>query len=595
MKVLFFTVLNYFFTLNQMQCLKNYNKEKVTKIEILHSYEDLKERLFDKQTKRFDLSNLEISFPSNKKTSSRQSTSYNSRKFDYKSICFTNQKIIVDERHLWNTKTEIQKKKNQEANRSAQKQSKTKHSGIWEVLWSPFSWMFKQYKSIGKKKNSSDILKGDPDPPVEFLKPGAYLVATQNSLKTIKSRLLVWMFEFFSKFKVPFDVDTNEIKISNVLVTLMELKDKDLLYALNPEDNSVTLTAYNVKLFLTGDIHVNKYITIDGTLEADVYVEKFEIKVFIIDEPGKLIMYPYIKFEMQSMFVRRDKLAVRLNMPYIPNWLTQMVVAFVKDNLVDQAISFLFDYAKGDAEHDFNNIIHDNYPSDITVINNDITFSLLLTNAPRVFGDYVTLPLDAMVWSKSQGRPARPVPSPIFARKPISGNIGGTMSSESLASLIYTFILYEHKDQFTINLGSGNMLLSFNLKEDQLQIQGSQAFAPDLEMDINMDFGDGKSLVTSVKADFGFIMNYLDFDAGKVNLSVTSLVVKEHTLVSSFDFINDNKLYFMNMIVSSIRILKGYTIRFDHVDLPLYLYFKRIIFLFGSGQMLGESNLSFYG
>ena len=507
-------------------------------------------------------------------------------------------KKISEQKNLGTNNHTINNKKKETSDLFLSSKSTRLHT-FWNIFKTPFDSL---QNSISALSNSifdahsvPNQAKTRPFGDEEHLIPGAFFYLTHNSLDIIKSRLLVWMFEFFKDFKLPFSIHPDQLTVDGMRVTLVELEDQKFLYELSPQDNSIILTVYNVHLFIVGDIEIKQYIHDKGTLEANCFVEKFQLKVFIEDEPEKQIMYPYVKFEMISMFVTKDKLDVKLNLPYIPDWLLLMIISFMKNDLCQMAIDFLFDYAKGDAEKDFNKIIQDSYPDHVTIINHDISISLLLTQAPQIFNTYILLPMDAMVYSSSKGRPPRPVPANIYYKKPISGNVSGTISDESLASLIYTIILYENNNEFSIDMGQGNMKIKFNVKDNQMVIKGAQAIFPDLTFEIDLDMGQGKTVKSFLHADFGFILNYLDFDSGVISFSVSMLDIKEQTIESSYDFVNDNQLYFKNLIVTSLRMMKGYRYRFGHVDLPLYMYFRKIIFLFGEGQILGESNLTFYG
>jgi hypothetical protein len=298
--------------------------------------------------------------------------------------------------------------------------------------------------------------------------------------------------------------------------------------------------------------------------------------------------------ELLSMSGKGKNLDINLNMSYVPNFLFKFIMRFFKDKLIKAGVDFLFGYAKGDAKNDFNKIIQDNYPKEVTIINHDITISMLFTQPPQIFDNNILLSLDAMAYSKQKGRPPRPVPSPISISDPTSGNISGSVSDESFASLIYTFILFEHNNTFVINMGSGSMTITFNLTDSQMQINGDQAYFPNLLINVKADFGK-KNLETEILANFGFKMNYLDFDEGVVNFGVSQMDVVEHTILSSYNFINENKLYFKNIIITTIKVFKNYTMRFGHVDLPLYMFFNRIFFIYSEKQMSGQSNFSFYG
>lgn len=453
---------------------------------------------------------------------------------------------------------------------------------------------FEEFRS---QSSLMDFLLREENPVKEDqIEPGAGVVLTRNSLNAIRDRLIPYLMSLFDNFPIDAKVDSDGIKMDHIEASLTKMLPQNLTYTLLPNENAFILNIKKPNVYIKSNLQVNKVLSFVGKLEIVVEVEEIQVKVFLIPEEGKKLMKPKIKLELLKFDLPSDKIIVSVDLAYVPTWLSDMIIFFIKGNLLNQVRDLVKDYVPNDLCNLLNDLIQEGYPAELPVIFDDMHLPILLTKAPVITPNQVHLFVDGYIYSDKTGKPeTRRSPSPVTLYTPSDQSISISVSDETVASFFISLLKSEFQNHFNlISEGETSLEIISNIDDGMLTIDGKNLFVKELEVVVDSKIS-GKPVKYRIKGDMGLMLNYIDFNVGVFNLSVNSLEVLELELKSDFEEIMLNEEYFKNIFVSSIRLLKDFTYKFGKVEFPLYIELSRLNISPKKGFAYVTTSLSFYG
>lgn len=447
---------------------------------------------------------------------------------------------------------------------------------------------------VSDKESRGNIVNEGDD---EAITPGAAMLLTRTGIDVIRDRLVPYLMDLFTNFKIDAKVDSDSIKMTNIKASLTKLDKKNMTFVMLPNENAFYLKIKKPSVYINADLEVNKVLSMSGSIEVVVRVVEITVKVFFIPEEGKQLMKPKIRLELVLFDLPKDEITVSVDLNYVPNWLTNMIIFFVKGDLLTQVKDLVKKFVPGDLCDILNKLIQEGYPEELPIIMDDVRLPILLTRAPVVTPSQVHFFLDGYIYSVKKGKSeTRRKASPLTLYTPSSpSNVSLSVSDETLSSFVTTFLKSEYENKFEI-ISEGNTKLTIltNLEPGMITINGENMIASGLEVVVDSQIS-GTPVKYRMKADLGMMLNYLDFDAGELNFSVNSLDVIELVLESEFEAIKNNEEYFKNLFVSSITLLKNFTYKFGAVQFPLYIDLSKLLITPKKGFAYIRTSLSFYG
>lgn len=427
--------------------------------------------------------------------------------------------------------------------------------------------------------------------------PGAAMLLTREGINVIRDRLVPYLMDLFTNFAIDAKVDSDSIKMTNIKASLTKLDKQNMTFVMLPNENAFLLKIKKPSVYINADLEVNKVLSMSGSIEVVVRVVQIIVKVFFIPEENKQLMKPKIRLELILFDLPKDEITVSVDLNYVPNWLTNMIIFFVKGDLLTQVKNLVKTFVPGDLCDILNKLIQKGYPEELPIIMDDVRLPILLTRAPVVTPSQVHFFLDGYIYSAKEGKPeTRRRASPLTLYTPSSpSNVSLSVSDETLSSFLTTFLKSEYQNKFElISEGSTKLTILTNLESGMTTVNGENMMVSGLELVVDSQIS-GTPVKYRMKADLGMMLNYLDFDAGELNFSVNSLDVIELVLESEFEAIKNNEEYFKNLFVSSITLLKNFTYKFGAVQFPLYIDLSKLLIAPKKGFAYIRTSLSFYG
>ena len=252
---------------------------------------------------------------------------------------------------------------------------------------------------------------GDSEAP--SLVPGAVLSVSFELTNYVKDQIVGLLHEQFKDFTLPTQVEAPNLVFSKMNVKLPTLLPENVDMYLDEAQNCAVLILTDIQVQLHSDVTVQKYLIFDkkGRLRVDADIPYLKVKLHFVDEPGTLLKTPKVLLKLVNLRIPADRLAIDLSLDYIPSFITDTVLFFVKGYLIQQISLFAHDYLPNDGTRQVNEIIRAGFPGELPLYRDSLVMSIFLTKMIRVQGNRLVIEVDGHTFDKETGRGVRPGPS----------------------------------------------------------------------------------------------------------------------------------------------------------------------------------------
>ena len=448
--------------------------------------------------------------------------------------------------------------------------------------------------NINSKQSPNRNLSRNND---EYLAPGLEISLKADLLNTAQQKVLEIVYQHFKHFEIPVSLEVPGLSLSNLVIDLDPLDPSNLNMFFSPDDNSVVLDFQEIRLSANGNIDVQKWVHLSGTVGVKVRLRRLTVKVVFLDgvRDHNGLYKPQVSVQVALIDIPKDDLQIKVDLSYIPDFLANFIIKFIKGYALDSVKLFVNQFVPGDGTQQVNAIIANQYPINIPVNQTglaiDLDLSTLLTQKIRVLQDRLLVSVDGIVTTPEDTAPIRPNPSIIHFDPKDNDNILLGISESLVDSALNSFANIDHHNIYSKILGPLKLQIKSNLDERTVTITQK-----DISLNRMLISVDALYFGFTVKAhyyiDAGLVVNWIDLNQGIVNISITRVKVTDFNFDCNIPIVQAYGHYLKDFIETFGVLVKGYEIGFRPVSIPYNIKFSKIGFELREGYMVILTDVS---
>ena len=459
-------------------------------------------------------------------------------------------------------------------------------------IWNSFDFSEAKIKYVDASENKfPEIPNRDPIKLENFvvsneddlLRPGAELNFSFGLVEYVKNQIVEMLYEQFKEFRLPMEVDIPGLNLSKMHVILNNLNPENVHMGLAEAENCAVLILSNLSVKFDSDITVEKfYIQQSGRVEIDATIKEIILKLHFVDEPEKKLKYPKILFNLVDLNIPVDNLDINLQLDYVPTMVSDFIVSYIKEGLISQITEFATGFVSSEGSATVNDIIKQNYPSSISVYNNEIMLSLLLTQMIEVKGDRLILRVDALSSLNTDEAQERAVPNEMWFTEEDSEGLVMGISQEVVRSIMVSFFSKINNNKFSVNSKGVSGEINTNVSNDSFVIAPSGMSLKNLLFDGKLDYS-GNTVEMKFHLNTGLDLNTFDFHNDKVIFSITNVDLHEFHFDSNSEFVKAFGPYIQALIQAFGQFFHNYTLPIPEIELPYNIHLDAAKFRYEGG------------
>ena len=447
--------------------------------------------------------------------------------------------------------------------------------------WQSFDFSRTQVKYVDASGNRLDrIPDRDPIRPEHFepsqaddqLAPGVVLNLSFELVDYVKNQIVEMLFKQFENFTLPTEVSIPGLRMWNLHLNLSNLTSENVSMSLDEAQNCIEVRLVKLAMRLNSDIEIEKfYLTERGTVDVNLIVEELIVKLRFVDDPGHSLKHPRIQASLVKLDVPPAFLDIALSLDYIPNFLSDFIVSFIKGMLLDQIEIFLVQFLRTEGSAQLNDIIKDNYPAEVPIYGDDLVMGILMTQMIRVKSNRLEICVDGLAYLKSVTPRARGAPSAIaFSQDDAEGVVLG-MAQEAVSSVMEAFFSQLYENHFVIESDSVRGEFKTNVNSGSFVISESGMALKGVLFSGHVEYSSYKLDVNFVM-DSGLEINIFDFYKKLVVFSITNVDLSDFKFDCTSEFVESFGPYIKSLIEAFGDFFHNYSLPIPEVDLPYNIH-----------------------
>lgn len=443
-------------------------------------------------------------------------------------------------------------------------------------------------------KANNQNLSGNND---EYLAPGLEISLKADLLNTAQQKVLEIVYQHFKHFEMPVSLEVPGLTLSNLVIDLDPLDPSNLNMFFSPDDNSVVLDFQEISLSANGNIDVQKWVHLSGTVKVKVHLRRLIVKVLFLDgiRDNNGLYKPQVLVKVTLIDIPKDDLEIKVDLSYIPDFLANFIIKFIKGYALDSVKLFIYQFVPGDGSKQVNQIIADQYPLDIPVnqpgLGIDLDLSTLLTRKIRVLEDRLLVSVDGIITTPEDPSPIRPTPSIIDFDPKDTDNVLLGISESLVDSALNSFANIDHHNIYSKILGPLKLQIKSNLDERTVSINKQDISLNKMLISVDAVYF-GFTIKAHYYIDAGMVVNWIDLNEGIVNISITRVKVTDFKFECNIPIVQKYGHYLKDFIETFGVLVKGYEIGFRPVVIPYNIKFSKIGFELREGYMVILTDVS---
>ena len=434
---------------------------------------------------------------------------------------------------------------------------------------------------------SSDVLPND----APYLNPGLGATININLLNEIQQTFVEKLYLQFKEFDLPMEISADFLDLSKLHISLDNLESKNLIFFLSPSDNSIVLTFSDLSMRLAGNIRVHKaFFSSSGTIKVGFTLKSLVAKITFVKLEDSSLVKPTISAQIIDLDIPEDELKISLDLKYIPDFIMDMVIYFIKGTLIKTLTNFVGDFAKGDGSKQVNEMINQQYPEEVEIWG--VMVGSLLTDKVIVQQNNLFLSIDGIAYVKDQKPEKRMKVSSMQFSKDDRSSLMTEISQEMLESALKSFIKGEYNNEYTFIAQKLKIKATSNVSTNTITIDSSGIEINNLLVNIDAEFLNFY-IKCSFYLDMGVRVNYLDFKNDIANISISKIKVNEYSFDSNLPVLNAFGIYLKKFIETFGVLVIGYNLNIPHVKLPFDFEVSKIMFEMKDKFMVIKTDVEF--
>jgi hypothetical protein len=321
-----------------------------------------------------------------------------------------------------------------------------------------------------------------------------------------------------------------------------------------------------------------------GRIYIDFIIEKIKVKIQFVDDRGQLLKYPKIHASMTYFEVCVDKFNITIDLNWVPNFVTDFIIYFIKNLLVTKIGDFLLDYISTEGTAQVNDMIKEGYPSEVE-LSEGLTIGMLLTQMIQVNGNRLMIKVDGFSFLKSTHLPERNSPSSIKFKKYDTEGVVMGISQEMMSSILEVYFLEINKNKFKIDKNGVKGTLKTNINKDSFVITKKGMSLVNVLVDGDLEYW-GYTIKISFKMNAGLEINTFNFYKNIVIFSITNVNLHDYNFNSNTKFIRSFGPYIISAIEAFGIFFHDYKLPIPHIDLPYNIHLDSAKFRNENGFMV---------
>lgn len=416
-----------------------------------------------------------------------------------------------------------------------------------------------------------------------YLDPGTILNLSIEFINSTQHRIVEVLYEHFKQFSLPMEVDVSGIKVSDIQVELEDLQPKDMNLLLSETDNSIIFSFHDLQMKMSSDLHIKKFmISESGSVNIGIVVEELIVKIHFVADPSTQLMVPQISAELITMNIPKDSLDIKLNLHYVPDFLSNFLISFFKGTLLSKINSFLIDFLKGDGSTRANQLFKDKYPNQMEMIRKDLLLSTLLTRPILVKADRLMVYVDGFFFTEASGKGKREYPSHMAFTKDDGNDVILSVSQESIDSLIKAVAVDIFQNQLNFEYQSLKASFKSNLDTNTFVIWESGMSVQKVLVDSQVEYL-GFTFDMKFNMNMKFQVNKIDFNKKNLMVSINKIEINDYTFDSNIPLVSTIGQYLPSLIETFGSLIQNYPIPCPSPLLPFDISLNDVEFRYENG------------
>jgi hypothetical protein len=424
-------------------------------------------------------------------------------------------------------------------------------------------------------------------PPYKPLSPGAILNLSIDFINNIQHHIVEILYEKFKSFDMPVDVEIPGFKVSNIHVDLDDLKVENLNLYLSEKDNSIVLGFSDLHMQSSADLKISKFMVSEsGSMNVKLYLKHLVVKAHMKDNGTNDMMTPIVSVELIEMLIPKENMEIKLSLSYIPTFISSFIINFVRGTLIDKITSFLTDFMPGDGSEMANQLISEEYPKEISLLHDDLTMGMLLTEPIKVQADRLFVKVDAMAYSKSKGKGERDYPSHMAFKEDDGNNIVLGISQEMIESLMKSYVSDIMGNSFSYEYRHFKANLKTNISSNSFSIWESGMTLNKVQLDGELNYM-GFTIDVNCFMNMKFDIKKIDFNAQKIWININKIELDDYSFKSNIPLVSSFGIYLKLFIESFGLAVRNYAIHIPALPfIPFDITLDQVNFRFENNFMV---------
>lgn len=424
-----------------------------------------------------------------------------------------------------------------------------------------------------------------------YLNPGLAISLKEDILNKIQHRVVEEVYAKFKHIELPMSIEIPDVTLSDLKIDIDELKPQNLNLYLSPDDNSLVMDFQEIHMSTVGNIDVRKFVHLHGSVNVKVRLERMTVKVQFLDGAADSsgLFTPQVQVQLALFDVPKDDLEIKVNLKYIPDFVANLIISFIKGSALDSVREYVSTFIPGDGTAQVNQIIQQQYPQNIPIsqenLGIDLDLSTLMTQKIGVLPDHFRVSLDGMVTSPKDKDFHRPMPAAIEFDPKDQQNVLLGISESLIDSAVNSLVNVEHQNIYSGSLGPLNFSLKSNLDQKSLTINSKELALNNMLVHVEAEYF-GFTMKAEYYLNAGALVNWIDLNQGRANISITRVKVTDYQFDCNIPLVKKYGYLLKDFIEAFGVLVKGYEVGFRSPKLPLGLSFSKIQFELREGYMV---------
>jgi hypothetical protein len=410
------------------------------------------------------------------------------------------------------------------------------------------------------------------------LLPGAVLNVSFELTDYVKDQIVNMLYEQFKDFTLPTEIETTDLTFSKMNIKLQNLLPKNVDMYLIEKDNSLYLRFTNLYFEMNSNIVIHKYFfSKSGTIKVRALIPAISIKLFLLDERDKVLKKPKFRAQMIEFLLPTTNLIIKLELDWIPNFITDLIIYFVNNMLIELIKDFVEGFIWNEGTAKINEQIDEGFPGEISILDEDLMISLYLTNMLTVHNNRLIIEADGQCYQKSKSKGPRDIPSRIsFNESDTEGLVMG-ISQELIQCILVVLFADINKNKYIIDSDTVKAELKSNISKDSFVISEKGMALHEVLFEGTVEYW-GYNLDVKFKLNSGLNIDTFDFFKKKVMFSITNVDLFDFEFKSNTKFIQAFGPYVKSLIEAFGQFFHNYSLPIPKIELPYNILLDAAIF-----------------